>query len=167
MQIKPGAADVSVYFFLQDAVTGGAYTTESGYDSFYLDYVRDGAALDTNQCNASALAGATADHADNKVFHCGQGLWRCDFEDAAFAAGVEHVMLLVRHSGGSFLSAPVRVDLWSAKALRAILAGMAGNMTFDDDTGAASFADAEDGGTERISYTVSSAGVGRSGASVS
>jgi len=167
MHSKPGQIDVSVYVYLQDAVTGGAYTAESGYDSFRLDYVRDRAARDENACNAAALAAATADHCDNKVFHCGEGIWRCDFEDAAFAAGVDRALLLVRHAGGAFLPVAVRVELWPAKVLRALLAGMGGNMTFDDDTGAASFADAEDGSSERISYTVSASGVGRTNASVS
>lgn len=111
MNVIPGTTDKSVYIYLQDAVTGGPYTTESGYDSFYLDYIRDGAAADTNQANAAALASATAAHADNKVFHCGNGLWRLDYEDGAFAAGVNHVLLQVRHSSNGFLAASRVVDL--------------------------------------------------------
>lgn len=166
MIVKPGDTDVSVYVFLQDAVTGGAYTSTGDETSLNLIYTRDGAAQVSANVSA-ALASADAAHEDGKVFHVGNGLWRCDFADAAFAAGADRVALQVTHDSGAFLPAAVGVDFWSAKALRAILAGMAGNLTFDDGTGAASFKDAEDGATERISYTVSSAGVGRTGASVS
>jgi len=166
MIVRPDDTNVSVYLFLQDAVTGGPYTTTGGETAFNLLYTRDGAAQVSANVSA-ALAAADSAHEDGKIFHVGNGLWRCDFADAAFAAGVDRVALQVTHDAEAFLPAAVAVDLWSAKALRAILAGMAGNLTFDDGTGAASFKDAEDGSTERIAYTVSSTGVGRTGASVS
>ena len=154
--IKPGSTNQSVYFHLQDAVTGGAYTTAGGETSFNLSYTRDGAAQVSNDATG-ALANATADHADNKVFHCGNGVWRCDFPDAAFATGADHVHLLVTHDSGAFLPAVRTIDLWAAHALEAVLAVVAGNATFNESTGVASYKK-EDGTTEKVSYTVTDVG---------
>ncbi len=56
---------------------------------------------------------------------------------------------------------------WIGRMVRSSVAVLAGNMTFDEATGQTSFTDAEDAITERASYVVSPASVGRSQASVS
>ncbi len=61
----------------------------------------------------------------------------------------------------------VPAEDWVGRMMRSAVAVLAGNMTFDEATGQASFLDAEDAATERASYTVSPASVGRSGASIS
>jgi len=100
---------------------------------------------------------------------------------AGIAAGFYRVDFFVR--GGA---SPARTDLslggslvhwdsatltdagvWACGSLRAALAVLAGNMSFDESTGEAVFLDAEDGATTRASYKVSAASVGRSEASVS
>ncbi len=96
-------------------------------------------------------------------------------------AGFYWVDLFVQHGGS-----PARTDLhvksvqvywdgasltaaedWIGRMVRSAIAVVAGNMTFDEATGQTSFADAEDATTERASYVVPPASVGRSQASVS
>jgi hypothetical protein len=165
MHVKPGAADVSIYFYLTDTATGRAYTTAGGATALNLAYQRPGEQQVSSQVTA-ALAAADSPHADSHVFHCGSGLWRCDFPDAAFAEGADRAVLMVTHDDGDILPAAVAVDFWTAKALRAALAVLAGNMTFDEATGQTSFLDAEDVAVERASYTVSATSVGRTDASI-
>jgi hypothetical protein len=166
VHVKPGATDVSIYFHLTDAATGRAYTTTGGATALNLAYQRPGQQQVSGNVTA-ALAAADSPHADNHVFHCGSGLWRCDFPDAAFAEGADRAVLMVVHDDGDILPAVVAVEFWTAKALRAALAVLAGNMTFDEATGETSFLDAEDATAERASYTVSATSVGRSDASIS
>jgi len=120
MIVRPDDTDVSVYVFLQDAVTGGPYTATGGETAFNLLYTRDGAAQVSANVSA-ALAAADSAHQDGKIYHVGAGLWRCDFADAAFAAGVDRVTLQVTHDSDAFLPAEVRADLGSvAGALGAL-----------------------------------------------
>jgi hypothetical protein len=165
VHVKPGATDVSIYFYLTGAATGQAYTTTSGVTSLKLAYQRPGEQQVSSQVT-SALAAADSAHADNHVFHCGGGLWRCDLPDAAFAAGADRAVLMVTHDDADILPASVGVEFWTAKVLRAALAVLAGNMTFDEATGQTSFLDAEDASAERASYTVSATSVGRSDAGI-
>jgi len=166
VHVKPGAADVSIYFYLTDAATGQAYTTTDGATALKLAYQRPGAQQVSSQVTGT-LAAADSAHADNLVFHCGSGLWRCDFPDAAFAAGADRAVLMVTHDDADILPAAMGVEFWTAKALRAALAVLAGNMTFDEATGQTSFLDAEDASAERASYTVSATSVGRGDAGIS
>jgi len=166
VHVKPGATDVSIYFHLTDADTGLAYTTTGSPAALSLICQRPGEQQVSSQV-AAALAAADSPHADNHVFHCGGGLWRCDYPDAAFAAGADRAVLMVTHDDGDILPATVAVEFWTAKALRAALAVLAGNMTFDEATGQTSFLDAEDAAAERASYTVSATSVGRNDASIS
>ncbi len=166
VHVKPGATDVSIYVYLTDAATGLAYTTTGGSTALNLAYQRPGEQQVSNQVT-TALAGADSPHADNHAFHCGGGIWRCDFPDAAFAEGADRAVLMVTHGDGNTLPAAVAVEFWTAKALRAALAVLAGNMTFDEATGQTSFLDAEDAAAERASYTVSTTSVGRDDASIS
>ncbi|MGB2820043.1 MAG: hypothetical protein WBF17_03620 [Phycisphaerae bacterium] len=181
MHVKPDKTDVSVYFLLQDAVTGGAYTTTGGETSFNLIYTRDGAAQVSGNVTA-ALAAADSAHEDNKIFHCGGGLWRCDFPDAAFAAGADHVALTVTHDSAAIVPAVRHVDLAAgdavaqtdidstgtpttlAKAIECILAVVCGNSSFTESTGVTSFK-GQDGTTEIVTNTVDDVG-DRSGCSI-
>jgi len=165
VHVKPSAADVSIYVYLTEASTGLAYTTAGGSAALNLTYQRPGEQQVSGDVTA-ALASADSPHADNHVFHCGGGLWRCDFPDAAFAAGADRAVLMITHDNGNILPATVAVEFWTAKALRAALAVLAGNMTFDEATGQTSFLDAEDAAAERASYRVSATSVGRSDASI-
>ena len=56
---------------------------------------------------------------------------------------------------------------WVGRMMRSAMAVIAGNMTFNESTGATSFKDVDDSVTERATYTVSPTSVGRSDARVS
>jgi hypothetical protein len=182
MHVKPGTTNVSAYFHLQDAVTGGPYSTTGGETGFNLIYQRDGVAQVSNNVTG-ALAAADSAHTDNKVFHCGSGVWRCDFPDAAFAAGADRVVLMVTDDADAFLPAVRNAELAAgeavfaadidstgtptsaAKAIEAILAVVAGNASFTEATGVTSFK-GQDGTTEIVTNTVDDVG-DRSGCAIS
>lgn len=107
MIVRAGQTDVTTYFVLRDSTahapittpitgTDQAADTATGID---LYYVVDGAAI-SSKVDAVSLGAADAAHADNKVFHVGQGLYRIDWPDAAFAgAAGTRVHLIVVCSG--------------------------------------------------------------------
>ncbi len=61
----------------------------------------------------------------------------------------------------------VPAEDWIGRMMRSAVAVMAGNTTFNETTGVASFKDVDDGTTERATYTVSPVAVGRSEARIS
>jgi hypothetical protein len=183
--VAAGSTDVTTYFLLTDPVTGGPAggLTITDLD---LTYVRDRSAAVKN--DAAALASADADHADNQAIEVdaanAPGVYRVDWPDAAFAAGASKVQLYVRDGSASPGCRPACVEVAldagahvlaedvdstgtpvsAAKAIEAILAVVAGNATFDRETGAASFK-GRDGTTEVAANTV--AGVGtRTGSAI-
>jgi len=111
MIVAKNATNQSAYFNLQDGVTGGTWATNpSPTTDFNVIYQRDQAAQVLTGCPA-LLAAANSAHEDNKIFNCGNGLWRVDFPDAAFATGVDHVQLMVTEDNVLFLPAVVECDL--------------------------------------------------------
>jgi len=108
--VKAGDTDQSVYFYVQDATTGGAYTTTGSETNWNLIYTRKGAAQVSNNCTA-ALAAVDGAHEDNKIKHVGVGQWRADFPDAAFAAGVAAVELMLTEDSGLIIPAIKHVAL--------------------------------------------------------
>ena len=98
MLVAGGSTDVTTYFALRLAADGTAATglTITGMD---LQYVRSGAAP-TAKVDATALAATDSAHGDNKAIEIDAtdqpGLYRVDWPDAAFAAGVREVILTVK-----------------------------------------------------------------------
>lgn len=98
MLIAGGSTDVTTYFALRLAADGTAATglTITGID---LQYVRSGVAPSA-KADASELAETDSDHADNEAIEIDAtdqpGLYRVDWPDAAFAAGVREVILSVK-----------------------------------------------------------------------
>lgn len=99
MIVAPDATDVTAYFMLTSS-TDGSESTGLTITDLDLTYVRDRAAA--VKTDATALAAADSDHADNKAFEVDStnapGLYRADFPDAAFADGVNNVQLIVKHA---------------------------------------------------------------------
>lgn len=97
MIIKAGSTDVTTYFVLRKAADGTELTgaTVTNID---LVYTRSGADHVAKQ-DATALDAADSAHADNKAIEVdatsAPGLYRVDWPDAAFAAGVREVVLTV------------------------------------------------------------------------
>lgn len=92
-QIKAGSADVSVYLNIVDSTDG---TPETGVTSasggLALSYVRNRAAA--VGLFESDLAAVDSAHSDGGLIHVGNGIYRVDVPDAAFAAGVDTVEII-------------------------------------------------------------------------
>jgi len=101
MIVKKDSTDITTYFKLIDSTAG---TPETGLTITDLDltYVRRGAAP-AAKVDATALAATDSAHADNKAIEIDgtnmPGLYRVDWPDAAFATGVNSVILCVKASG--------------------------------------------------------------------
>lgn len=98
--VKKGAVDQTFYFKLVDSAAG---TPETGLTIANIDatYVRNRAAAVKN--DLTALAAVTTAHTDNQGIEIdatnAPGLYRIDFPDAAFATGVDKVILSVTCAG--------------------------------------------------------------------
>lgn len=110
MIVAPGSTDVTTYFKLVDPTAG---TPETGLTITDLDatYIRDRAAA--VKADLTALAAVDSAHGDNKAIQIdatnAPGLYRVDWPDAAFAAGVARVQLVV--NGAAIDPAVIEVEL--------------------------------------------------------
>ena len=90
--VVKGSTDVSVIIRFIDSTAG---TPEEGVEhtttGLALWYRRDGAAKTT--ITAAALASLTTAHTDGGIEHIDDGYYRLDVADAAFATGVDKVMI--------------------------------------------------------------------------
>jgi hypothetical protein len=100
-QILKGSTDVTRYVMLRDSAAG---TPETGYTITNLDlqYTRNRSAPAT-KVDATALAATNSAHGDNQAIEVdgtsSPGLYRIDWPDAAFATGVDKVILTVSGTG--------------------------------------------------------------------
>lgn len=110
MIIAPGSTDVTTYFKLVHPTTGVPVTGATITD-LDITYVRDRAAA--TKADLTALAAVDSVHGDNKAIQIdatnAPGLYRVDFPDAAFAAGVARVQLIV--NGAAVDPAVIEVEL--------------------------------------------------------
>lgn len=99
--VQKGTANVTRYVMITDSTDGSPETavTITGLD---LQYTRSGAAPAT-KVDATALSATDDAHADNQCIAVdatsSPGLYRCDWPDAAFATGVDKVILVVSGTG--------------------------------------------------------------------
>mgnify|MGYP001607569197 CR=1 FL=1 len=127
MIVNPGSVDVSTYFSLRLTATG-LEATALTITNIDLQYVRSGAAPSV-KADATALAATDSAHTDNAAIEIdatdAPGLYRVDWPDAAFAAGVREVILTVKVATCFTehlrveLGPPVNVELWNATAVPA------------------------------------------------
>jgi hypothetical protein len=114
MFITKGATDVSTYFHLRLAADGTDATglTITNID---LQYVRSGA-TPAAKVDATALGAANSAHSDNTAIEVDAtdqpGVYRVDWPDAAFATGVDEVILTVKCA--TAFTESLRVRLLSA-----------------------------------------------------
>ncbi len=98
MDVLGGATNVTQYFVMRLTADGTAATNLTITD-MDLQYVRSGE-LPSAKVDATALSAADDAHADNKAIQIDAtdqpGLYRVDFPDAAFVAGVPEVILTVK-----------------------------------------------------------------------
>lgn len=98
MLVAGGATNVTTYFAMRLAADGTAATGLT-ITTMDLQYVRSGVAPSV-KVDATALAATDSAHGDNQAFEIDgtdqPGLYRVDWPDAAFAAGVREVILTVK-----------------------------------------------------------------------
>lgn len=98
MEVIGGDTNITTYFAMRLTATGQAATGLTPTD-FDLQYVRSGAAPSA-KVDASALGSVGAAHSDNGVIEVDvndqPGIYRVDWPDAAFAAGVREVVLTAK-----------------------------------------------------------------------
>lgn len=114
MLVPAGSTDVTTYFHLRLAADGTDATglTITNID---LQYVRSRTAP-AAKVDATALAATDSAHGDNQAIEIDStdqpGVYRVDWPDAAFAAGVDEVILTVKV--GTAFTESLRVRLMSA-----------------------------------------------------
>jgi hypothetical protein len=141
MLVTSGATDVTTYFHLRLAADG-TDATGLTITNFDLQYVRSGAAPSA-KVDATALAATNSAHGDNQAIEVDgtdqPGVYRVDWPDAAFAAGVDEVILTVKVA--TAFTESLRVRLMSATrglagtALPAAAADAAGGLPISDAGG--------------------------------
>jgi hypothetical protein len=100
MDVLAGSTDVTTYFKLK-LLADGSPADALVITDLDLQYVRSGVAP-VAKVDATALAATDSAHADNKAIAVDAtdqpGLYRVDWPDAAFVAGVREVILTVKHT---------------------------------------------------------------------
>ena len=122
MQVHGGATDVTTYFVLRTAADG-VELTGATITNIDLQYTRSGA-TPAAKVDATALAATNSAHGDNQAIEIDAtdqpGLYRVDWPDAAFAAGVREVILSVKYATAFTehlrvqIDPPVNVEQWNA-----------------------------------------------------
>jgi hypothetical protein len=110
MLVLAGATDVTTYFQLR--LLAGTDATGLTIADFDMQYVRTGA-TPAAKVDAVALAAANTAHTDNRGIEVDAtdtpGLYRFDWPDAAFAAGVAEAILTIKHT--SIITESLRVQI--------------------------------------------------------
>lgn len=98
MLVAGGSTNVTTYFAMRLTTDGKAATGLTPAD-FDMQYVRSGVAP-VAKVDATALAATDSAHADNKIIEIDStdqpGLYRADWPDAAFTAGVRETILSLK-----------------------------------------------------------------------
>lgn len=155
MIVTEGATNVTIPAYFVDDV-GGTNPGEPTTGLLFSDIETGGSASYQRQGAARVdltlitLVSASAAHADGGFILVDDtempGVYRCDFPDAAFAAGVDFVILYLRAvSTKNTVSRPLKVDLTAVDLRDSVRAGMtalpnaaadaAGGLPISDDGG--------------------------------
>jgi len=106
MEVSPDTTDVSVD--VRAMTSAGAALTGKAAADFTAWYKRHGAAAKT-AITLADLSALTDAHSDGGLLEIGDGWYRLDVPDAAFASGADSVLIGGTVSGGVVLSAPVTI----------------------------------------------------------
>lgn len=117
---NPGVTDLTTIVWLQDALSGALKT---GVDVTDLDYryirVEDDNDVVNTTGNVVSLTGLNDAHTDFGMYEIGNGAYRFDIPDAAVAAGVSLVDLIIwDEESGIILPCLIRVQMNIAKMLK-------------------------------------------------
>lgn len=105
MQITAGSQNVQIPVYAR--TTSGAALTGKVAADFTLSYRRDGANVAIALSNLTALTDA---HTDGGIYEVGNGEYRLDVPDVAFAAGASNVTIGGTVDGGVVLGYPISLD---------------------------------------------------------
>ena len=127
MIVTGGSTDITTYFAMRLVATG-ADATGLTITDFDLQYVRTRTAP-VAKVDATALAATNTAHTDNYGIEIDAtdqpGLYRFDWPDAAFAAGVKEVILSVKHTSCLTEHLRVEIDPFGAPAGASLAADVA------------------------------------------
>ena len=118
---NPGVVDLTTVVWLQDALSGALKTgvTVTDLDYRYIRVEDDNDVTISGAASVVALAGLTDPHTDGKMYEIGNGMYRFDIPDAAVAAGVSLVDIIIWDAAsGVILPCPIRVQMNIAKILK-------------------------------------------------
>ena len=139
MIVTGGSTDITTYFAMRLVATGADATGLTIAD-FDLQYVRTRTAP-AAKVDATALATTNTAHTDNYGIEIDAtdqpGLYRFDWPDAAFAAGVKEVILSVKHTSCLTEHLRVEIDPFGAPAGASLAADIAAIEAQTDDIGVA------------------------------
>ncbi len=142
--IEKGSTDVSLAIRLYDATNGSPKTglTIANLQICYIRVEDDNDVTISNWTSLTALANLIAAHTDNYGYEIGEGYYRIDVPDAAFATGASFLSVLVRDSvGNSILNEEKEIQLGilekAAKSLvnKAVQNKATGVIDYYDDDG--------------------------------
>ena len=126
MLVTGGDTNVTTYFMMRLTATGKAATGLT-ITTFDMQYTRTGA-TPAAKVDATALAATDTAHTDNYMIEVdatsSPGLYRADWPDAAFAAGVKQAHLSVKYDSTVF-SEVLAVDIDAPVYVTSILAAVA------------------------------------------
>lgn len=127
MIVTGGSTDITTYFSMRLSATGADATALTIAD-FDLQYVRT-RAVPVAKVDATALAATNTAHTDNFGIEVDAtdtpGLYRFDWPDAAFAAGVKEAILSVKHTSCFTEHLRVEIDPLGAPAGASVSADIA------------------------------------------
>jgi hypothetical protein len=142
--IEKGSTNISLTMRLYDA-TNGSPKTGLAITNLQIRYIRvenDNDVTISNWTSLTALANLEAAHTDNYGYEIGEGYYRIDMPDAAFAVGADFLGVLVRDNvNNSILAEEKEIQLGifekAAKTLvnKAIQNKITGAINYYDDDG--------------------------------
>lgn len=118
---NPGVTDLTTVIWLQDALSGALKTgiTVTDLDYRYIRVEDDNDVTIISAASITSLSGLTDAHTDGAAYEIGEGAYRFDIPDAAIAAGVSLVDLIIWDAAsGVILPCTLRVQMNIAKMLK-------------------------------------------------
>ena len=152
LKIKPGTTDVTLAIPLYDASDDlVASITITDLNIYYIRVETDNDVTISSVANLTALTALTDAHGDNKAYEIGQGYYRLDIPDAAFAVGADHGVIIITHDSST--SQPTTIHWQSiSDAEKAII----NKSTYTKSTGVQVIYN-DDGTTTLLTQTMSDA----------